>query len=150
MDHQTIKEKLPAFRDPELSEEERREIAIHLPLCEECRVILKQWEVIGTLFAGVLPPASSESFVSGVMSRLTVLEEAKTPAVKRWPVPDWLLPILGYGFAFFLMFLAITHQESTASTESVLLTDVPQMSRWTYSAEPMDVDQLMDVSKEEV
>ncbi len=149
MNHQNIKDKLLSFRDPELSEEERGEIAAHLPLCEECRGVLSRWETAQTAFGSVsLEP--SETFVGGVMNQLAALEEAQTRAGNRWALADWLLPVLGYGFAFALVFLAITHRESAVNAEAVLLADVPQTSSWAFSEETPEIDKLMDVSKEGV
>ena len=143
MNHETIKEKVLAFRDQELTEEERGEVARHLPLCEECRGILKRWELIGGALSRAIPAGSSEVFVRGVMTRLARLDEP-APAGRRRAFLDWLFPALGYGFAIALMVFAIANRESLVNTESVLLADVPQNSHWAFSAEPAGVNKILE------
>ena len=144
MNHEILKEKVPAFRDAELPEEERKEIDQHLPVCGECRGILKKTEVLGATISRVsADDGLSEVFVRQVMTRLACLDQ---PAVApRRPVfLDWLFPALGYGFAIVLMFVAIAHREPFVTTESVLLADMPQNSQWAFSSEPAGVDEVME------
>ena len=145
MNHHELKEKLLVFYDPELPEEERREIAGHLPSCEECRHVLRRWERISNVLScGVSASTEpSETFVNRVMARLAVLEEAQRPAGSRASFLKWLLPALGYGFAFFLMFLAISQRELPVNTETVLLSDISQASRWTFQPETPDMNLLV-------
>ena len=121
MNHEMMKEKLQAFRDQELGEEGKREVLQHLPLCEECR----------------------ENFVQNVMARLERLEEP-APARPRLAFLDWLFPVLGYGFAIALMFVAIAHREPLVTAEAVLLADVPQNSHWAFSSEPTGVNKIFE------
>ena len=161
MNHEAVKDKLLAFQDAELPEEERREIAAHLGSCEACRGVLKQWELIGAMLAGAVSAEPSRAFVGRVMNRLAALEEAQTARAPLLPFPRWFLPAIGYAFAFFLMFLAISHppearlaasgpRAAAVNTETVLLADIPQTSQWTFSAEPADLPNLVEVPKEEI
>lgn len=145
MNHDEIKDKLVFFHDPELAEGERGEISVHVSSCPECAKTLKQWENARVPFAGLTPGAPSEFFVNRVMTKLAEREELKKPVEFRWPFPQWIFPTLGYGFAFFLMFVAISQRELPANTGEVLLADVPQASRWTFSAEQPDINQLVEV-----
>ena len=146
VDHESVKETLLAFHDAELPEKERLAIGAHLSSCTECRNTLKRFEMISSAFKRSFPVESSETFVNSVMNRLTNLEEAKTSVVSSWMLPKWLLPILGYGFAFFLMFIAITYREMPVSTETVLLSNIPQSAQWTFEAEPPDMNKLVELS----
>ena len=143
MNHETIKEKLQAFRDRELAKEENGEIERHLPFCEECRGILKRWETIRGAFMRAASAGPSEIFVQEVMVRLGRLDEP-APSVRRWAFLDWLFPALGYSFAIVLMAIAITHREPLVNTESVLLADVPQNSHWAFSPEPAGVNTVLE------
>ena len=147
MNHKTLQEMLPVFYDAEFPEPERRIVSEHLAGCESCRNALKRWKAIRASLSGLqLPAASSEAFVSKVMGRITALEEASQPEAAgepRWSLPRWLLPALGYGFAFTLMFFAIQYRGVPVNTEAVLLADVPQTSQWTFSTEAADVGKLV-------
>ncbi len=145
MDHHKIKEKLLAFHDPELSNEERQELKNHISQCAECRAIAKRWEMISSTLDRSFSIEPSEAFVNNVMNRLANSEEAQAPTISRWALPKWLFPALGYGFAFFLMFMAISYRELPVNTETVLLSGVPQSSHWTFGAEPPDVNKLVEL-----
>ena len=143
MNHETMKEKVPAFRDRELPEEERKEITRHLPVCEECRGILKRWEALGGIFLKAPADGFPEIFVRQVMTRLARLDEP-APASRRWRFLNWLFPALGYGFAIALMAMAIVHREPFVNTESVLLADIPQNSHWAVSPEPAGLNKILE------
>ena len=144
MNHQSWKEKIACFHDPELPESERREIAEHLSACEECTGLLKQWKNLRTSFKTVSLPQSSGFFVNAVMGRLADLESPREAEPAKPSVLNWLLPAIGYAFAFCLMFVAISQREAPINTSAVLLSDVPQSSQWTFSAEPPDVGGLVE------
>lgn len=149
MDHKTYQEKLLAFRDAELSDEERRKIAAHAEQCAECRAVLDAWGRLGTVLSRTAMPAASKSFVDGVMGRLARMEEPEPePARPAW-FPNWLFPALGYAFAFFLMFAAITHPNARplVNTETVLLTYTSQGSEWTFSKEPADIIKIVGMKE---
>ncbi len=144
MNHEIMKEKVQAFRDAELPQEERAEIETHLPACEECRGILKRAEVLGAaLVRASADDGLSEVFVRQVMTRLARMDQP-APAPRRPAFLNWLFPALGYGFALALMFVAIAHREPYINTESVLLADMPQNSQWAFSSEPAGVDDVME------
>ena len=147
MNHESIKENLLAFRDPEMPEEERCEIAPHIPLCGECREILKRWEMISVSLANTAFAKPSESFVNNLMHRLGTAKEVGAPTVHRRSLPHWLVPALMYGFAFFLMFEAIARQDTltNTNTDEVLLAGVPEASHWAFSTEPPDMNNLVEV-----
>ncbi len=146
MNHHEIKEKLLFFHDSELAHEERQELASHISQCTECKATVKRWEMVSSTLSCSLSVEPSEAFVNNVMNQLARLEEVEAPKVRRWQLPNWLLPTLGYGFAFFLMFMAITYRELPVNAESVLLADVPQSSHWTFEATPADTDKLVELS----
>ena len=152
MNHESIKEKLFLYFDPETSDNERREINSHTDSCEECRLLLKRWEQIHNGLSKSPAPAlsSPDFFTSRVMQRLDALEnpaeEEKVPAKSF--VPQWLLPTLGYAFAFMLMFAAISQREMPVNTEAILLNEIPQKSQWTFSAqtpEQPEMNSLMEM-----
>ena len=145
MDHSSLKEKLSAFRDQELPEEERRKIVSHLSSCEECREILNHWEIMGKSLAGAFPTKPSEGFIFKVMNRLDEMEESKKSAANRSPF-QWLLPVMGYGAAFVLMFAVLSQGESPINTASVLMEDISPSARWTLSSEQPDINQLIGIS----
>ena len=145
MTHEDIKEKLLALFDRELDERERKEIASHLNVCEDCSGTLKRWEQISAAMsrAGSASPSSGR-FVYSVMERIAASEKS-APAKNPAPFLNWIFPTLGYTFAIFLMFIAITHREPSVNTDAVLLADVSQTSRWTFSAESPDLNKLVEV-----
>ncbi|MBI4388104.1 MAG: zf-HC2 domain-containing protein [Candidatus Omnitrophica bacterium] len=152
MDHQSIKEKLLSYKDPELSTAEREQITLHLTSCEDCRSAFARWEAVRSKFKALPSARSSEAFVNQVMARLDALEKVEPTIVvsEQRPFLRWLLPLTGYAFAFFLMILAITHQEQQVNTDAVLLADVPQASQWTFSMETPDTSRLLGIQKEEI
>ncbi len=143
MNHETLKEKVLAYRDRELAGEELKAVETHLPVCEECRGILKKWETLGGLFSRPVSSGDSEFFVRQVMTRLARREQP-APAVRRWAFLDWLFPALGYGFAIALMAVAIGQREPLINTESVLLADMPQTSQWAFTPEPAGVNEILE------
>ncbi len=149
MDHQNIKEKLWAYRDFEISGPEQQEIFTHLQSCRECSFELNRLQTLGTKLKRIALAAPSEFFVRKVMDRLGDLEEAAKPMLK-WAFMDWLLPLTGYAFAFFLMFLAISHREAPVNASAVLLADVPQGAQWTFSSEAPDINKLLGVQGEDL
>lgn len=143
MNHERMKEKLQAFRDRELAETEREEMAQHLSFCGECRGTLRRWELFSSALLRVASPESSEAFTGGVMARLADLE-APGPMARRGFFPDWLLPALGYGFALALMVIAITHREPFVTTETLLMAEIPQNSQWAFSPEPAGTNTILE------
>ena len=146
-------EKILAWHDRELGDEERREAAAHLQVCEDCRQLLKHWEQIHAGLQRKIQLEPSEIFVTGVMDRIAEFEQPEERSVRRPLFPKWFLPLLGYGFAFVLMFVVIAQREApvnTINTEAVLLSDVPQASSWTFSGESAEINKLIGVSKEEI
>lgn len=144
MNHEIMKEKVQAFRDAELPQEERTEIEKHLPLCEECRGILKRAEALGAaMMRASADGGPSDVFVRQVMTRLARMDQPE-PAPRGPVFLRWLFPALGYSFALLLMFVAIAHREPYINTESVLLADIPQNSQWAFSSEPAGVDDVME------
>lgn len=143
MNHEIIKEKVLVYRDRELPEEERKQVERHLPVCEECRGILKRWDMLGGLFSRAASPGDSEAFVRNVMARLAQQDEP-APLIRHWAFLDWLFPTLGYGFAIALMAVAIAHREPLVSAESVLLADMPQNSQWAITPEPAGSHEILE------
>ena len=145
MTHEEIKEKLLALFDRELAETERHEINSHLHACENCSETVKRWEQISAAMsrAGTASPPSGR-FVYSVMERIAASEKS-APAKNPIPVLNWIFPTLGYTFAVLLMFVAITHREPSINTDAVLLADVSQTSRWTFSAEAPDLNKLVEI-----
>ena len=154
MEHSKIKENLLQFRDPELDETLRREIAEHLPTCTDCQSELQRWDAFAGGLRGVPPVAPSENFIFKVMNSIEENEEpaAEVAPTRRWPFLKWLLPSLGYGFALILMMAAITQREvMPTDTGSVLLADMPQSAQWSFSSDPAEanVNNLFNAVREE-
>ncbi len=151
MVHEIIKEKLWMFYDPELSESDRKQIASHLESCRECRRALERWQKIQGVLSRPQDRPPSEVFVGEVMNRLAAPEAGREPgrASRQWELPQWLFPALGYGFAFFLMMVAIETRQAPVNTEAVLLADVPSSTQWTFAKEQPDVHQLWSSVKED-
>lgn len=150
MKHKRIKDKLLAFRDLELTDAERQEIAEHLRSCEECRLALKRWELVSDAFHRVVPIEPSEDFAENVMKRIP-LPEMAVPVPRRKLVPNWLIPALGYGFAILFVFAAVSYRYPTATTtENILLADVPQTSQWIFSPDVPEITKLIGITKEDV
>lgn len=152
MEHQEIREKLAAFRDPETGEEERREMTAHLETCEECRGIFSRWERISSALARTPMPAPSEAFVDRVMDRIHAFEQPEEAAAVRpaWGLPRWMMMALGYGLGIFLMVLAIEQRQLTVNSDSVLLSDVPQNAQWSFAAQPPESGQVFGAAKEDL
>lgn len=148
MDHQEIEEKILRVDDAELSIAERREITEHLGSCEACRKILKNCERTRFVIQAAVP-TPSEHFVAHVMGRLTELERQAERAEPRIsPILKWLVPAIGYGFAVFLMFVAIAYREPAVNTEDLLLADVPQTVQWVFVRESPEVNKLLNAGRE--
>lgn len=159
MKHSEIQDKLFFLQDPELPETERAEILMHIQSCESCRGTSSRWKSVQLQFQKQELPQYSERFVRKVMDRLEALENPPAPVYSPAPsrgIFARMLPVFGYGLAFFLMFLAISYRESATGHESpvniedVLLSDVPQSSKWTFSAEPPDTNNLLPTQEEEL
>ena len=146
MDHETLKEKVRFYKDPETPEAERLVLTTHLESCEECRNALKQWEQVQTKFTQTaLKPSSA--FVFQVMERLEP-QEKEASALTPGLFPSllrWLFPALGYSFALALMFVVITHREMPVNTEAILLADLPHASQWTLGNQTPDAGDLLDM-----
>lgn len=150
MNHQNLKDKLFLYNDPELAEAEREELTSHLSECGECRNLLGQFNSIQKTFPKISSSHSSETFVNQVMNKVAALESDQPSRAFQIPLPRWVFPALGYGFALFLMFVAVTHQHVPVNAETVLLTDMPEESQWMVLSDLPNVDQLVEVSREDV
>lgn len=150
MNHQNLQDQLPLYLDAELPETERSEIAKHLPSCPDCQTKLKHMDAIRGALRPKTPLPYSEWFVASVMKRLDALETKQAPVSTGWQLPKWLVPTLGYGLAFLLLIVAVTHQESLVNAETVLLSDIPQSSNWAFASEDPGVNNLMGISREEL
>lgn len=150
MNHDQIKEKIYSFYDDELSPVEKNELEIHLKSCGECSGLLKQWEQTRQSFSKAAAPAASENFIASVMGRIEELEAPDERPERGWSLPDWLFPSLGYSVAVALIFVAVNvNQPSFASTtESVLLSDVPDSAQWAFSNETSQSAPLLDAEEE--
>lgn len=145
MNHNQIKEKLSAFFDRELPEEERSEIALHSRSCSECRKVLEDWARLRTAFSEIEKPEPSENFVESVMDRLEVEElTALSVPRERSSILRWLVPAFGYAFALFLVFAAVTPQEPSVDTGTVLLSEVSEGAQWAFGNEPLDLGKLLN------
>lgn len=139
MNHENIKEKLLAFYDQELPEIERQEIKGHLVSCQECAETLKRWEAVSRAIGKIKLDSDPDFFVRRVMNKIEDLERPAVPELRRSFMPKWAMPVLGYGLAFGLMFLAIAYREQPAwSTEGVLMADLPQESQMLLSDESVE------------
>jgi len=151
MKHQNIEEKLLAFYDSELPPIEHEEVAKHLAICKDCQSVLENWEIVRRAVSRQAVPKPSENFVHKVMTKLVDLEEAKEKSLLFPALAKWLFPAIGYTFAIFIMFAAILHWEPVmngeTSTETVLLANVPQALRWTFSDEEPRINKLLDLNE---
>jgi hypothetical protein len=147
MDHQKIQTLLLTLDFPGLSPEEHRKAMAHIQECAECRGLFVRWERIQGVLSSAGAVTAPEGMVHKVMGRLADLEaDAGEPAAIFRPLPQWLYPSLGYAFAFLLMFVAIAHWEpylnASPSTETVLLSSIPQGEQSFYAQEPPEIDHL--------
>jgi len=149
MNHAQIKDKLAFFYDPEMPIAERSEIEFHLKSCLECQASIKQFDSARSVFRGAKPSLNPEWFIGSVMRQIRALE-AENAAQKPSILPDWLAPLLGYGFALFLMFFVITHKDTAVSAESVLLLDVPQSSSWAFLESNPGINELFEIPQEDL
>lgn len=147
MNHQEIKDKLFLLRDPESSETDRSIILAHLETCEDCQLSAARWDLFGKALKKVSVTKTSPNFVVRVMDRISSLEESEKIARQQTSFTRWLLPLAGYALALLLMVMAIVHRELPVSTESVLLSDVPQASQWTFATGTPDIGHLFDTQK---
>lgn len=145
MTHETIQEKLSEYFDGMLNEHESAEIKAHLRGCESCRLALQRWEVLSLTFSRTQGIKPSDQFVTKVMSQISELEtpeeekEAESLSIFR----RWIAPLVGYGFAFALMLIAITSRQPTVTAEDILLNQIPQSAQWMYSDDSSDMENLM-------
>lgn len=141
MEHQSVREKLLLYKDAE-NIDPQDEIFRHLEGCEECRAFQSRLEKIQNRLSSVsLKP--SPAFVYKVMDRLEKEHAAKPAKASSRPALKWLFPTLGYAFAIVLMFEVILHQEIPVTTESVLLSDIPQEAQWSFVAQSPDTENLL-------
>jgi anti-sigma factor RsiW len=147
MDHQKIQALLLTTDSPELSPEERREVAAHLQACRDCGGLAARWERIHGMFAHVSAVPPPPGMADKIMKRLADLEASDVePQAVRRPWVQWLFPTLGYAFAFLLMFVAIAHWEpylkANPTTETVLLSSIPQGDQLFFAKDPPEVNHL--------
>jgi anti-sigma factor RsiW len=138
MDHERLREALHAFRDGELPEPERREVAAHLDVCAGCRGTLDRWDRLSRM----LRPAESTgsgAFARIVMARIAQEEEADVPAGIGW----WLRP--GFTLALGLAVL-LWPDRAVPSTEQLLMSSAPA---WALDREVEAEDVLSLVLEEE-
>ncbi len=147
MDHEILREKLMEYRDEDFPASERDEISGHLKNCSECQEFLRSWEQIAALSKQGSFKHNGDWFVNQVISRIEALETPHAKPGARWSLPKWLVPVAGYSFALFLMYLAIAHRELPVTMETVLLADVPGNSQWVFSGESPDTE-ILGVSQE--
>jgi predicted anti-sigma-YlaC factor YlaD len=149
MDHQTIKDKLLLFGDPELSKPENDLIKHHLDSCEECRQTLNRWQSLRGIFSQKSSvQAPSTSFTAGVMNRIHALQE-KPRRESLLEGLRWVMPALGYAFAILLVIGAIAKRAPSENMDRYLLVDISPADYWVVSDQTPDVQELLGITMEE-
>ena len=106
MNHEQLRDALPALHDGELGAEERKEILAHLEGCTDCREAFQRWErIAGTFFRPPEKPsrAETEFFVQKAMERLDSEESLANAGWRLWAENRLMLPVLGLGLAAVLL-----------------------------------------------
>jgi len=124
MDHDNLRDRLPALHDGELGRKERTELLAHLAACAECRADQERWERVAGAFLRPPPPptpAETAAFVRRVMARLR--PQAPPEAGVPWPGAfiRWMSPALSFGLAMALVFIMWSGLKSAAPTDVLLL-----------------------------
>src|SRR5689334_11327776 len=115
MNHSRIQEKIWLLDDPQMSGADRLEIKRHLESCTSCRESVTHLSAAQKLL--FVPDQESDgTFVFKVMERLRESAPSASAASRfRIGFPKWIFPLLGYGFAGLLMFIAIESRQPWAS-----------------------------------
>jgi anti-sigma factor RsiW len=69
VDHDKIRTNLSAYKDGELDEALRDQVARHLQVCDACREELRELDQIDLLVRGLPELAASETFTSEIIAR---------------------------------------------------------------------------------
>lgn len=138
MDHERLKDALFAYRDGELDEAGRREVAAHLAACADCRGALERWELAAKALLEPPRVEAREAFVGGVMARIAEEErEAEAPSGAGW----WLTP----GFALALGLAVLLWPQAAPSVDQLLLSEAPS---WAVDG-GLDDDEVLALVIEE-
>ncbi len=125
MNHQTLKDKMFALYDGELSGKELQEAQAHLASCQECGRAYAQWQRTAKTFFRVPEVEESEAFVHRVMERLEALNEPKpSRAWVTWSFPSrWFVPAMAVALLFILALGGVVAPNpSPVSLETLLLS----------------------------
>ena len=133
MEHEEIISKLPAYADGDVPEPERGAIARHLADCETCRQELEQW--VNSVKVFFTPRQDStesiEVLVQAVMARLPAPEQPARRSGLVMPDLRWLIPIMGFSLAAFMLSFFPYLRENAAAVEPVLgNSDAKVLSIW--------------------
>ncbi len=151
MNHEEIKAKALEFFDRDLGSAEKQEIENHLRACPECRTFFGEWERVHALLGSLKNPAPSEKFVLNVMSQIEEISAPAAGPAKSWQWPSWLSLTLGYGIAAVLMIVVLNQPTFAATTtESVLLSEVPESAQWAFMNETVHAVPLLGAEGENV
>ncbi len=148
MNHELMQEKIWTLDDPELSLQERQEIEQHLTSCSDCAGKIAQLNSLQSRLKD-FKLNENPAFTFKVMERLHEKTGGKLSQGSLLGfIPKWILPALGYGFAFFLMWSAIETRQPWITTQSVLLADVPAQAQWQYTQESPDLNNIVPTNGE--
>jgi len=154
MNHKKAEKILSVFYDFELSEKEHLEVAEHAEVCKSCQFTLKQLEGISAVFSRSAALQPSESFTNRFIDHLAHLEISVKKVGQRFSfLNDLFFPLAGYSFALLLMITAVMHWEPYMAsgktiTESMLLTNIPQETQWSFSQEKPEMTNLLATKEE--
>ena len=151
MDHDWFRERLLDFQDAELSEDERRQVFRHAEGCPVCRERLEQWKQTRRILSEISGTVSSEVFVSRVMTEVqgNPVPRRGTGWRRRFAVlrvPEWLYPEIGLAAAALALFMLSLLQQETplaVSSETLLLSRLPQDSQWVGRSEPAGYEGIL-------
>ncbi|MCM8794337.1 MAG: zf-HC2 domain-containing protein [Candidatus Omnitrophica bacterium] len=147
MNHEWFQARLLDLQDEELPASQRQELLRHLQDCPACRQQVEHWNQtrqalseLGKWFF------KEEPFVGRVMERIGTIP-AYQPAggfggLIR--IPEWLYPELGLAAAAMVLFaIHMFLQQPAVSSETLLLSRMPQDVQWMGRSGPSGYDGIL-------
>ena len=145
MSHDTLKEKLFALYDGELTGEVRHEVEAHVANCSECRTAYAQWQQTASTFFRAPDVQTSDAFVHQMMGRLTASVRPRRAA--PWREMRWLIPAMGLAGVLLLVLGPAQHP---VSLEALLLADGPENmpAQFVLASDTPSVDDVLGLVME--
>ena len=122
MNHETLKDKLFALYDGELTGEDRRQTELHLAECAECSRMYVQWQKTAKAFLRPPEVEVSDTFVQRVMERIEEEEPRRREVWMPWTERiRWMIPALGLASVLLLVLGVLGPTQESVSIEALLL-----------------------------